>query len=731
ENAPNNSSEFVGTDQIKNQTPGKSHHGDATGSGTKKSSLDEEPDRQHNKESSSCKAENQKSKQNKMCTASQYNDTGNKSPGDTSVKSASLEATTCSMPTRKKRLRKRRKRGKDALNSNDTHNDHLEAMSSRDCNPRDSSSPLVVHTCVKAESKTEKHVDEQSLSGDVNGGKKQNERHNALETAEKTEKHADEQSLTGNVNGGKKQNERHNALETAENIHNLNQRGGRPSPNITDINSGHHASSRSFSGLDLGFSSEVIEQLCGSSKWEDINSVKKHDDLDVDVEDASHEGRSMKTYHRRKHVDFNENKLPECLEANEEGPGPNKMPMLENERVSTCLDCSSEALASSCVEKTLEGEEAAEHGSSPKVVRDTLVENSICGFSNQEDNRFEFEKTKETAKEDSFPKDASVVDCVVDSFPRAKMAKLMVKENTGSLEYKEEIPVCKTEEASSAASGRDPPPQTLEIQSKMGKEKRSVTEVDAMEDGVIHVENLAIRMQSSIGRVLGGSFKKKLLVLDVNGLLADIVSGIPNGYKAHAIIGNKAVFKRPFCDEFLQFCFERFSVGVWSSRTRRNVQMVVDFLMGLSRHNLLFCWDQSRCTKTDYNTIENRDKPIVLKELKKLWEKHDSQLPWQRGEYDASNTLLLDDSPYKALLNPPHTAIFPHPYQYTDKKDNSLGPGGTLHAYLEQLAVAENVQKYVEQNPFGQRPITKKNASWGYYLKIIRSTSSQQGSYQN
>ncbi|KAK4730821.1 hypothetical protein R3W88_023809 [Solanum pinnatisectum] len=38
--------------------------------------------------------------------------------------------------------------------------------------------------------------------------------------------------------------------------------------------------------------------------------------------------------------------------------------------------------------------------------------------------------------------------------------------------------------------------------------------------------------------------KKKLLVLNLGGLL---------------------VHRRPFCDQFLKFCLERFEIGIWSS----------------------------------------------------------------------------------------------------------------------------------------------------------------------
>ncbi|KAM3703425.1 hypothetical protein ACJW31_04G095000 [Castanea mollissima] len=215
------------------------------------------------------------------------------------------------------------------------------------------------------------------------------------------------------------------------------------------------------------------------------------------------------------------------------------------------------------------------------------------------------------------------------------------------------------------------------------------------------------------------SSRKKLLILDVNGLLLDIVPYAPSGYISDAIISMKPVFKRPFCDGFLQFCFDKFVVGVWSSRTKRNMDRLIDFLLGDSKHKLVFCWDQSHCTSTGFNTIENREKPLLLKELRKLWEKLEPDLPWEKGDYNEANTLLLDDSPYKALANPVNTAIFPHTYRYTDINDTALGPRGNLRIYLERLAMAENVQKYVEQNPFGQRAITKSNPSWAFYRRVI------------
>ncbi|XP_048327927.2 uncharacterized protein LOC107416141 isoform X1 [Ziziphus jujuba] len=231
---------------------------------------------------------------------------------------------------------------------------------------------------------------------------------------------------------------------------------------------------------------------------------------------------------------------------------------------------------------------------------------------------------------------------------------------------------------------------------------------------------------ASLVRMPYSLLRKKLLILDVNGLLADIVSPPPKEYKAETKIARRAIFKRPSCLEFLEFCFERFEVGVWSSRSKKIMTRVIDYLMGDMKHKLLFCWDLSHCTPTGFKTLDNKHKTLVFKDLRKIWEKQDPNLPWEKGEYNESNTLLLDDSPYKALLNPAHTAVFPYPYKFQDGRDSSLGAGGDVRAYLEELSMADDVQKFVEQHPFGQNPITESNESWGFYLRVISSVCSLQ-----
>lgn len=262
------------------------------------------------------------------------------------------------------------------------------------------------------------------------------------------------------------------------------------------------------------------------------------------------------------------------------------------------------------------------------------------------------------------------------------------------------------------------------------KEKLPVDSTSSQEEAKHFIENDVSKQDKlllvpmSPGRTLRTFTRKKLLILDLNGVLVDIDNFQLNYPKPDTSVAGKAVYKRPFCDDFLKFCFERFHVGVWSSRKKKNLHAVLNFVMGDHKKNLLFCWDQSNCTVTGFSTVDNRHKPLFLKEVKKLWDKEEPDLPWEKGEFTPSNTLLLDDSPEKALLNPDYTAIFPWTYHFKDDYDNSLGPGGDLRVYLEGLAKSDNIPLYVQEHPFGQCAITRANPSWSYYCNVITAVNS-------
>ncbi|CAL0309919.1 unnamed protein product [Lupinus luteus] len=219
--------------------------------------------------------------------------------------------------------------------------------------------------------------------------------------------------------------------------------------------------------------------------------------------------------------------------------------------------------------------------------------------------------------------------------------------------------------------------------------------------------------------------RKKLLVLNLNGLLANRihrrdVKEMPKSRRPDAIYRNFRVFRRPFVEEFMEFCLDRFEVGIWSSAMEHNIGDALRCSIGASAKKLLFVWDQDYCLDSGFTSLENKSKPLFFKELKKVW----VQIK-KGGPYSESNTLLIDNNPYKAFLNPSNTGIFPESYKVENKNDNALDPKGELCLYLEGLANSEDVPSYVKNNPFGQSAITSSHSDWDYYCKVQKSIQSR------
>ncbi|GFP88135.1 hypothetical protein PHJA_000957200 [Phtheirospermum japonicum] len=193
--------------------------------------------------------------------------------------------------------------------------------------------------------------------------------------------------------------------------------------------------------------------------------------------------------------------------------------------------------------------------------------------------------------------------------------------------------------------------------------------------------------------------KKKLLVLCLGGLLVHRVhlrnQHSVRGLRPDVVYGKFLVFKRPFCTEFLKFCFERFDVALWSSAREHNIEGVLSNITGGTRSKLVFIWGQEECTESGYQCLHKEEKPLFLKELKDIWEHK-----YYKGQYSATNTLLIDDEPHTSLAQ--------------------SCPNGELRKYLDGLADAKDVPTYVKDHPIGQTPITPSHPDWSYYAKIAR-----------
>ena len=88
------------------------------------------------------------------------------------------------------------------------------------------------------------------------------------------------------------------------------------------------------------------------------------------------------------------------------------------------------------------------------------------------------------------------------------------------------------------------------------------------------------------------------------------------------------------------------------------------------------------------------NKEIVRKRLSTIWGK----LPHSM-RYFPRGTLLIDDSPYKAQGNPPHTSVHPHTWAGA-RNDGYLREGGPLRTWLLGLKGRRDVPSYVAATPF-------------------------------
>ncbi|PHU06351.1 hypothetical protein BC332_22840 [Capsicum chinense] len=188
--------------------------------------------------------------------------------------------------------------------------------------------------------------------------------------------------------------------------------------------------------------------------------------------------------------------------------------------------------------------------------------------------------------------------------------------------------------------------------------------------------------------------KKKLLVLSLGGLLVD---------RVHR--RNESAVRR-FTPDLAH--------GNFLDDLKCNMSVGLARLTNGSAH--LARYDQDNCIDSGFSTVKKHNKPIFLKQLKKIWENNS-----YGGRFSEFNTLLIDDEPHVALLNPPNTGVFPPAYKVRNRGDTFLGPKGEMQEFLDGLVDANDVPTYVKGHPFGQPAITDSHSDWDYYVKIIHA----------
>jgi hypothetical protein len=173
--------------------------------------------------------------------------------------------------------------------------------------------------------------------------------------------------------------------------------------------------------------------------------------------------------------------------------------------------------------------------------------------------------------------------------------------------------------------------------------------------------------------------KKKLLILDLNGVLIDRILAkefirpidwgdeIPMELRPKHV-GGFLCWKRKNLKSFLKYIFKNFTVAVWSSAKLHNTKKLVEFVFGSLENKLLFIWGQDRCGKEPHPT--SKVKPLFLKNLVDVWK----EFP----EYSLDNTLLIDDSILKNKNNPVETYFISPKWTYIEITDDGLSKNGII-----------------------------------------------------
>ncbi|KAE8673426.1 hypothetical protein F3Y22_tig00111783pilonHSYRG00200 [Hibiscus syriacus] len=115
-----------------------------------------------------------------------------------------------------------------------------------------------------------------------------------------------------------------------------------------------------------------------------------------------------------------------------------------------------------------------------------------------------------------------------------------------------------------------------------------------------------------------------------------------------------------------------------------NIDRVLEKLP-LFSDQFLFVWDQGK--------FKIEDNVTYCKDLNDFWNEY--------PDFNALNTLFVDDSARKMIYNPINNYICPHPFDVASRSDDDAQEkGGNIREYLENLLKAPNVPDFVRNNHF-------------------------------
>ena len=197
-------------------------------------------------------------------------------------------------------------------------------------------------------------------------------------------------------------------------------------------------------------------------------------------------------------------------------------------------------------------------------------------------------------------------------------------------------------------------------------------------------------------------------------------SPLITGELAPLIQAYNAIIPRKGLGRFLRFVLSNFHVVIWSSKLMKNLQPIVrHFFKGCRHPEYVFGQELCHTLKDDRGQVlrspMNVDSVFFVKDLNAFFEwSRTHPLPHTKQPCHRT-TLLVDDSPYKCIPNPPGTYVNPPPFLSNQSLD-------TLHNYLQRLlSSGQYVPDFVGSNPYpsGQGPFNLEQPSSQMYRQSL------------
>ena len=180
--------------------------------------------------------------------------------------------------------------------------------------------------------------------------------------------------------------------------------------------------------------------------------------------------------------------------------------------------------------------------------------------------------------------------------------------------------------------------------------------------------------------------------------------------KLPAFVGPKVVLPRLGYKLFWEKMSQMFHVCIWSSMRRSTVRLLVQYLFDeLPKPSLVL--GQEDCTT--YKDIWNNELRNPLKPESVMYFKNLLRAFWWppqsfdsgRMRATSSNTILVDDSPYKSCCNPDENAVFPD--TFTSNRLATADMAAVILPFFQRMfnAPITDVRDFVITNRFGQPPV--------------------------